>query len=151
MSKKNDDFYQKLRKKIRNWIQTEDGKSNKWSEYLMAAPDLFHLLCKLSIDKEVPVKEKTKLVAAITYFISPVDLVPELILGPIGYVDDIALSAYVLNSLINKTNSEIVKKHWAGDKDILTLISKTLEISDEMVGGKWKKIIKKFENYEEKK
>lgn len=150
MSKQNDDFYQKLRKKIRNWAQTEDGKTNKWSEYLMAAPDLFHLLCKLSMDSKVSTKEKAKLVAAITYFVSPIDLVPELILGPVGYVDDIALAAYVLNNLINKTDSEIVKKHWAGDKDILILISNILAIADEMVGVKWKEIIKKFKNSNKK-
>lgn len=150
MSKQNDDFYQKLRKKIRNWVQTEDGKTNKWSEYLMAAPDLFHLLCKLSIDSKVSAKEKAKLIAAITYFVSPIDLVPELILGPVGYVDDIALAAYVLNNLINKTDSEIVKKHWAGDKDILILISNILAIADEMVGVKWKEIIKKFKNSNKK-
>lgn len=146
MSKINDDYYQKLRKKFRNWMQSEDGKTNKWSEYLMAAPDLFHLLCKLSVDKDVPAKEKAKLVGAITYFISPMDLIPELILGPIGYVDDIALSAYVLNSLINKTDPEIVKKHWAGDGDILILIKHILDIADEMVGVNWKKLTDKFKN-----
>lgn len=144
MLEKNDDFYQKLRKKIRNWTQSKEGKTNKWSEYIMAAPDLFHLLVKLSLDKEVPVKEKAKLVAAITYFVSPLDCIPELLLGPVGYVDDIALAAYVLNNLINKINPEIVKKYWAGDENILFLIKKILQISDEMVGHKWKKIIDKF-------
>ncbi len=28
-------------------------------------------------------------VLAITYFISPIDLFPETILGPVGYIDDI--------------------------------------------------------------
>lgn len=146
MLKKNNDYYQKLRKKFRNWMQSEDGKTNKWSEYLMATPDLFHLLCKLSIDKDVPAKEKAKLVAAIAYFISPLDLVPELIVGPIGYVDDIAVTAYVLNSLINKTDPEVVKKHWAGDGDILVLIKHILDVADEMVGVNWKKIIDKFKS-----
>lgn len=144
MLEKNDDYYQKIRKKIRTWTQSENGKTNKWSEYIMAAPDLFHLLVKLSLDKEVPAKEKVKLAAAITYFISPLDFIPELILGPIGYVDDIALSAYILNNLINKIDPEIVKKYWAGDEDILILIKKILKVSDEMVGHKWGKIIKKF-------
>jgi uncharacterized membrane protein YkvA (DUF1232 family) len=110
----------------------------------MAAPDLFHLLVKLSLDKDVPAKEKAKLAAAITYFISPLDFIPELILGPIGYVDDIAIAAYVLNNLINEIDPEIIKKYWAGDTDILFLIKKILQVSDEMVGHKWKKIIKKF-------
>ncbi len=51
----------------------------------MFAPDLLHLLCKLTIDEDVPVKERAKLAAAIAYFISPIDLVPEAIVGIIGY------------------------------------------------------------------
>jgi len=144
MLEENEDFYEKLRKKIRTWAQSKKGKTNKWVEYIMAAPDLFHLLVKLSLDKDVPAKEKAKLAAAITYFISPLDFIPELILGPIGYVDDIAIAAYVLNNLINQIDPEIVKKYWAGDTDILFLIKKILQVSDEMVGHKWKKIIKKF-------
>lgn len=144
MLEENEDFYQKLRKKIRNWAQSKKGKTSKWSEYIMAAPDLFHLLVKLSLDKNIPAKEKAKLAAAIAYFISPLDFIPELILGPIGYVDDIALAAYVLNNLINKIDPEIIVKYWAGDTDILFLIKKILKVSDEMVGHKWKKIINKF-------
>ena len=40
------------------------------------------------------------------------DLVPEAIVGPIGYVDDIALAAYVLNSIVNNASPEVVQRHW---------------------------------------
>lgn len=144
--KQNDDFYVRLRDKIRKWLETEEGKKNKFAEYLLFAPDLFHLLCKLSFDKEVPVKEKAKLAGAIAYFISPADMIPEVLTGPLGYVDDIAVAAYVLNSIINNTDSEIVRRHWAGDGDVLDVIKTILELADEMVGsGLWKKIKSMFE------
>jgi uncharacterized membrane protein YkvA (DUF1232 family) len=136
------DYYQQLRRKFKIWLQSDDGKSNKWSEYLMFAPDLFHLLCKLTLDSAVPVKEKAKLAAAIAYFVSPIDLLPEAIVGPVGYVDDIALAAYVLNNIVKKTDLEVVRKHWAGDEDVLEVIKNILEVADEMVGsGLWKKLI----------
>ena len=145
MESKNKDYYQKLREKFRLWMQSEEGKNNKWSELLMAAPDLFHLLCKLSLDKDVPARERVKIAGAITYFMTPLDIVPEIILGPIGYVDDIAIAAYVINHLVNNTNPEIVRKHWAGDGDILELIKKILNVADKMVGsGMWSKIKKRF-------
>ena len=96
------DFYQTLRRKIQEW-ETKEGANHKWAEYILLAPDLFHLLCKLAIDKEVPTKDKAMLAGALAYFVSPIDLIPEAILGPAGYVDDIALAAFVLNSII--TNS----------------------------------------------
>jgi len=71
------DFYQQLRADIRTWLETKTGRSSKWSEYLLVAPDLFHLLCKLALDKEVPAGEKAKLAGAIAYFVSPIDLLPE--------------------------------------------------------------------------
>lgn len=135
------DFYMKLREKMKRWLASKGGSTHKWAGYLMFAPDLFHLLCKLSIDKDVPVKEKAKLAGAIAYFISPLDLVPEAIVGPGGYVDDVVLAAYVLNSVINNTSPDVIKKHWAGDADILELIQKILKVADKMVGSRlWSKL-----------
>lgn len=140
-----EDFYQSFRKKIQWWAKSEEGKNNKYVEVLMFGPDLFHLLCKLVIDNEVSVSDKAKLGAAIAYFVSPVDFIPEVILGPLGYVDDIAVAAFVLNSMVNNTNPEIVKRHWAGDQDILEVIKKIIAMADNMVGsGVMKKIRNKF-------
>ncbi|MCB2208433.1 MAG: DUF1232 domain-containing protein [Bacteroidetes bacterium] len=141
--KKELDFYEKLRTRIVNWLETETGKKNKWAEYLLLAPDFFYLLIKLATDKEVPSHEKAKLILAIAYFISPLDILPEAFLGPLGYLDDLALSAFVLNGIINQVSPEIVQKYWAGDGDVLLQIKGVLAKADEMIGsGLWKKIKK---------
>jgi uncharacterized membrane protein YkvA (DUF1232 family) len=143
MAKQESDFYQKLRTKMRKWVKSKAGSTHKWADYLLFAPDLFHLLCKLSIDKDVPVTEKAKLAGAIAYFVFPFDLIPEAIVGPAGYIDDIALAAYVLNSIINHTNPGIVRKHWAGEKNVLDLIQEILKSADQMIGsGLWAKLKK---------
>lgn len=141
MVSKENDFYQKLRRRMRKYLQSPQGKSSQWAEFLMFAPDLFHLLCRLMMEPEVPAKDKAKLAAVIAYFISPLDLIPEAILGPFGYIDDIALAAYALNSVINKTNPEVVKRHWAGEEDVIKVIQNILAVADKMVGsGLWKKL-----------
>jgi uncharacterized membrane protein YkvA (DUF1232 family) len=145
MTDQRTDFYQDLRKRIRRWAATKEGKAHRWVEILLTAPDLFHLLCKLTVDPEVPVSEKAKLAAAIAYFISPLDLVPEALVGPGGYVDDVALAAYVLNSIVNKTGPEVLKRHWAGEEDVLTVVQKILKVADRMVGsGLWDKLRRIF-------
>jgi uncharacterized membrane protein YkvA (DUF1232 family) len=101
----------------------------------MFAPDLFHLLCKLVLDEQVLVADKARLAGAIVYFISPLDFIPEGLFGPLGYTDDIAVAAYVLNSIINHTDPEIVKKHWAGEGEVLDVIQRILVSADEMIGG----------------
>ena len=145
MDKKQLDFYQKLRKDIKIWLGKNLDRGNKWADYILAAPDLFHLLCKLSIDKDVPSKKKIKLVAGIAYFISLIDLLLEAFLGALGYLDDIAVSAYILNDLINEIDPQIVRKHWAGEQNILDLVKTILANADKMVGSRlWNKIKKRF-------
>jgi uncharacterized membrane protein YkvA (DUF1232 family) len=141
--KKELDFYGKLRLRIVNWLETEKGKKNKWAEYLLLVPDFFYLLIKLATDEDIPSHEKAKLILAIAYFISPIDLLPEALLGPLGYLDDLALSAFVLNGIINNVSQEIVQKYWSGDGEVLLLIKGVIAKADEMIGsGLWKKIKK---------
>lgn len=145
MNREHKDFYQKIRLQVKNWIQKKSNKDYRWAEFVLLAPDIFHLLCKLVVDSEVPLSKKAKLGAAIAYFISPIDLLPEAILGPVGYLDDIAIAAYVLNDLINEVNPQIIIRNWAGEREILDLIKTILINSDKILGsGLWAKIRKKF-------
>ena len=138
------DFYQHMRESIRSWLK-DKGKGYKFAEYLLAAPDLFHLLCRVAIDPEVPAAEKAKLIAAIVYFVSPLDFLPEALISGLGYIDDIVVAALVLNHLVNKFNPDIIRRHWAGDQDVLTLIQEILKVADQLVGkGLWERIKARF-------
>ena len=134
MDPQNYDFYKKLRSKYRKWLRTRRGSTSKWPEYLMFAPDMFHLLCKLAIDVNVPIKERAKLAATVAYFVSPFDLMPEMFVGFIGFADDIALAAYILNSMLNRCEPELLRKHWAGEEDVLDLVQRILTRGDSFIG-----------------
>ncbi len=142
MNEEQKDFYKKLREKIENYLKK---RNSKYTDYLLLAPDLFHLLVKLSVDPRVPSDKKAKFIAVIAYFISPIDLLPEFLLGPIGYLDDIALTAYVINEYVNETDPQIVRELWAGDQEVLTAIKNIIITADKVIGsGLWKKIRKRF-------
>jgi uncharacterized membrane protein YkvA (DUF1232 family) len=137
------DFYQHMRERIRSWI--EDHPNFKFTEYLLAAPDLFHLLCRVVVDPELPAGEKAMLVGAIVYFVSPLDFLPEALTGGLGYLDDIVVAAFVLNGLLNKIDADVVRRHWAGKADILVLIQQILKVADKLVGkGLWDRIRHRF-------
>ena len=141
MAEKEQDFYHKIRTKVVNWAESKEGENSQWTRYIIWAPDLFYLLWKLSGDPAVPKPERIKLIATIAYFISPLDLIPEGFLGPIGYTDDIVLAAIVLNGLLNKTEPEVVRAHWPGEEDVLKVIQNILSVADRMVGQKvWQKL-----------
>jgi uncharacterized membrane protein YkvA (DUF1232 family) len=125
---------------MRTWLAGR-GAGYRWADYLMLAPDLFHLLCRLAADPRVPLSSKAKLLAGIAYFIAPTDVVPELLLGPAGYIDDVALSAYLLNELVQVTGEDVLADHWAGDADLLEVIRNILdEIDAVLSGGVWKAV-----------
>lgn len=137
---RHDDFYQALRARIASWLERK-GKGFKHAQILLLAPDLFHLLTRLLFDARIPSSEKATLGATIAYFVSPIDLLPEALLGPAGYVDDVALAAFVLSRLINAGHGAVASEHWAGDGDLFEAIRRVLEIADEMVGsGLWQRL-----------
>lgn len=145
MNDKEKDFYQKLRDDIKNWLGKNTGADPRIADFILLAPDIFHLLVKLSLDPDVPSAKKLKLGAAIAYFISPIDFIPEILVGPFGYIDDIAIAAYVMNDIINNVDPALVKKHWSGERDILDLIKTILINANNMLGqGIWDKIKKRF-------
>ncbi len=142
MDSKQQDFYQNLRLKIANYL---DKKDFAYGDILLLAPDFFHLLIKLSLDNRVETRKKVKLAFAITYFFSPIDLLPEMILGPIGYLDDIALAAYVLNDFVNNNDSDLLYEHWAGQSDVLASIQNVLTMANQFLGeGLWKRVKNKI-------
>jgi len=128
------DYYQRLRLRMRAWSTSKRGRSHKWAEYLMLVPDLFHLLCRLSVDERVPFEHRAKVFGAIAYYVAPFDLFAEILLGPLGFLDDIALAAIVLNGLMKDTPAEVVQELWAGDGDILEWVKKILGSLDDMLG-----------------
>jgi uncharacterized membrane protein YkvA (DUF1232 family) len=145
MNEQKKDFYQKLRADINKWLTEKNATDNRWTEYVLLAPDLFHLLTKLALDPDVPASKKVKIAGIIAYFISPLDFLPEMLLGPIGYLDDIALTAYVLNDIINEVDPKIVQRNWAGEKDILNLVKTIVAKANNMIGsGLWKKLKRTF-------
>lgn len=138
------DFYQHMRDGIRGWLQVK-GVNYRYAEYLLALPDLFHLLCRLAVDKEVPAAEKAKLAGAIVYIISPADLLSEAMVGPVGYADDVVVAALALDRLVNETSPDIIRRHWAGDDDVLSLIQQILLVAREMIGsGVWARVREHF-------
>jgi uncharacterized membrane protein YkvA (DUF1232 family) len=135
-----DDFYQTLRRRVAAWLE-KHGKGFRHAQILLVAPDLFHLLCKLIMDKRVPGAQKARLAAAVVYFVSPLDFMPEGLLGPVGYLDDVAVAAYVISGLLNAGHGALAKEHWAGEGDLLSVIQQVLTVADDAIGaGLWRKI-----------
>ncbi|MGD8790968.1 MAG: DUF1232 domain-containing protein [Anaerolineae bacterium] len=135
-------FYHKLRKTIKIWAGGRDSRANRYLDYIMAGPDLFILMARLSRDDRLSQADRTKLGGAVAYFINPMDLMPELILGPPGLVDDIALAALVLHDVLETVDPAVIREHWEGSIDVLEMTRSILDVADTMVGGPiWRQLL----------
>lgn len=127
-----DDFYTRLRDRVAGWSERK-AINPKYRDYVLALPDLFHLVVKLMMDPRVDKTSKAVLGAAIAWAVSPIDLLPDF-LGPIGMVDDLLVLALALDYMLDRTPRAVVSEHWAGTGDVFGIIRNVLDRADEWVG-----------------
>ena len=96
--------------------------------FLMFLPNMVRLLGGLLKDVRVPTAEKALFLAAIVYVISPIDFIPD-VFPFIGQVDDLYMVALVLLRLLNKTDESVVREHWSGGGDIVSLANSVAKIA----------------------
>jgi uncharacterized membrane protein YkvA (DUF1232 family) len=120
-------------------IANYDGN---FKDLIKQAPALYRLMTRLLDDSSLPRKMSQQVIAAIAYFILPGDVIPEDKYGPLGYVDDIYLCAFVANKVMVETGSEeILDRNWDGNTPVLPLISEILNREREMIGDKKESIM----------
>ena len=128
-------FYRRLRDRVKRWAEKRDIPEKRL-EYLLAAPDLFVLLSRLALDDRVPLRAKAKVAAGIAYFVTPLDMVPDF-LGPPGYLDDVVVAAWILQSIVaelNELDPVILQDHWEGDEDVLEQIATLIDRAEDVLG-----------------
>lgn len=107
-------------------------------EYALLLPRLLKLIWNLARDPRVPPRSKAVLVLVAGYLVSPVDLIPEFLVG-LGQLDDIVVVAFALDQMLNRVDADIVREHWDGDRDILEVVQEILDIGTGFLPGWLKK------------
>jgi uncharacterized membrane protein YkvA (DUF1232 family) len=108
-------WYERWRSRIYAWAS--DNLSNELAHWLLFVPDLFMLVLRLIRDKRVPLMVKSQLLLASAYVLTPLDLLPEGVMGPIGLADDLGVLTLVLlwfRSLA-RLDKRILYDNWSGN------------------------------------
>ncbi|NUU95103.1 hypothetical protein XO10_02180 [Marinitoga sp. 1135] len=143
-------FYKKLRNKIKKWAGK--NKDNKILEYILLAPDLFYFFLTVLKDKDVYVDYKLKITGYLAYFISPIDIMPEMVLGPAGYLDDVLMGLLFLRTLLKELPYEYVEEKWPGDKEVLKNVSVMIDNIQAIIDSKiFRSVMSYFSKNIEKK
>lgn len=128
-------FYDRLRERVTDTVEQRGGKIGSGAaQALLLVPDIFMLLVRLSIDKEVPRSTRMLVGGALAYFVLPADLMPELVLGPMGFLDDLLLSVAVLAEAFGDDLEPYAEKHWSGSRKLRTVLGDVLHSAKSLVG-----------------
>jgi uncharacterized membrane protein YkvA (DUF1232 family) len=150
---KQKDFYLQLREKIQKWFNKHAARKPEYADYILLVPDFFYLLVVLTMDERIPANDKAKFAGVIAYILSPIDFLPEALLGPLGYMDDLMLACYVLNLYINKQDEagkKVVTELWPGDQDLLETVQFVVHKADKWIGsGLWGKIKASYQSFKQ--
>lgn len=95
-------------------------------------PNIVKLLGRLIKDPRVPRRSKLLVGGMLTYLASPVDFIPDFVPG-LGLADDVILSVYAVNHLLEKAGEEVVLEHWDGPADLLGLVRGVLDSVGQLV------------------
>jgi uncharacterized membrane protein YkvA (DUF1232 family) len=111
--------YERVRSLI---VARRPGEASGFRDLVLLLPDCVVLLARLARDPQVPAGAKLVAASALAYVLSPLELLPELLLGPLGLIDDLLVVGAGASFLLNRVHPDLVRAHWPGQEDALELL-----------------------------
>ncbi|MEN8239323.1 MAG: DUF1232 domain-containing protein [Actinomycetota bacterium] len=111
------------------------GLSDVAMEGVLLIPNTMKLLTRLVRDPRVSMRRKVPVAAAIGYVVSPIDIIPNSILG-LGLLDDAVVVSLALNGLLSDPDAGIIREHWDGSIDALDLAVSLMLWASTLIPGK---------------
>jgi uncharacterized membrane protein YkvA (DUF1232 family) len=125
-------IYDRLRARL---APLQAGSGSGARDVLLLVPDVVVLLARLARDPRVPLGAKLIAGAGVAYALSPVDLLPDLILGPFGLLDDALVAAAALSRVLNHVHPDLVAAHWPGRGDALEALQRVTSWAEQTLAG----------------
>lgn len=129
-------FYDSLRQGVLRWAEERGRASRGATRALLLVPDVFILLVRLTLDREVPKPARALIGGALAYFILPLDFLPEMVLGPIGFMDDLVLAVTALGQAFGDDLEPFTRKHWSGPEELRVVLRDVSTSADQLLGNR---------------
>lgn len=128
-------FYDRLRGRVVSAIEKRGGRLGRGAaDLLLLVPDVFMLLVRLALDPQVPASTRGLIGGAIAYFILPFDLLPEALVGGLGFTDDLVLAAAVLTQALGPELEPQARRHWSGRQELRGVLEDTVGAAQSLLG-----------------
>ena len=121
--------YRRWRRRLQREHRPLPGGRVAPIEYLLAPADLIALAIGLARDPDVPANLRARLVLSFVYIASPIDLLPDALLGPLGLADDLAVAVWALGSVLEDAPKHLVDRQWPGTETVMERLRGLLRIA----------------------
>jgi len=129
------DYYEVLKENLNNY-------DKDYEKFIDNAPEIFKLLTEILNKKKIDPIIRLKISAALAYFVAPHDVVSEQLYGPMGYIDDIFISVYVLKDIEDDLGFGNLQSIWNGEEELKTVLDECFNKSVEFLGIRTEEIIR---------
>lgn len=142
-------FYDGLRERVLAAARKRTGaRGEKAADFLLVVPDVFLLLVRLVLDREVPTPARQLIGGALIYFMVPFDLMPEALIGGFGFADDLVLAAGVLHSALGAELEPFAERHWSGPPGVRKVLADAAQTAKAFAGqtvvGRVQKLLARY-------
>lgn len=138
------EYYRTVREALNKWA-CDIGDVQGYAEHIPRAPTLLKLLENLALKKSVSVEGKAKVAVVTARFGAPRDKVPEAMVGPCAYIDDVALAALVAQEIAEEVDENVFRQCWPGKEDPRPVIDEVLKFARYAMGTEvWKEVREEF-------
>jgi len=128
-------FYDRLRERVLQWVERKGGRIPEAAvEAVLLVPDVFMLLVRLALDKEVPKPTRALIAGALAYFVLPTDLFPEALFGAGGFLEDLVLASAVLAQAFGGELEPYAQKHWSGSHELKKVVNDLTQTAHVLLG-----------------
>ena len=128
------DFYDVLSDNLESY-------QGEYASFIDHGPYLFKLLTEVLNDAKVNQDLRLEISAAIAYYVVPMDVIPEQVYGPYGYIDDIFITVYVIKKIEDILGYEFLEYYWEGTGELETVVNECYDRSREVLQDKTEEIL----------
>lgn len=98
-------------------VENLESYNGEYASFIDCGPNLFRLLCDV-LDYDIKRELRLNICGAIAYYVVPMDVIPEQLYGPYGYIDDIFMSVYALRRVADEYGYDFLQEVWSHENDI---------------------------------
>lgn len=138
-------FYDRVRGRVSAYLGAKAGRLGAGTAAaLLLVPDVLLMLVRLFLDRDTPTATRAVIGGALAYFLLPADLAPEIVIGPVGFLDDLVIACAVLGQVLGPDLERSAARYWSGSEKSLRVLGDVSRTGYQLLGVRLSKRVERL-------